>query len=53
MNDRGIPQALIARQHEASDPEVSALLSDSDIEERFDLDYHFKHIDTIFSRVFG
>ena len=35
------------------DPEVTALLSDSDIEERFDLGYHFKNVDTIFARVFG
>jgi adenylosuccinate lyase len=35
------------------DPEVAALLPDSEIEERFDLDYHFKHVDTIFERVFG
>jgi adenylosuccinate lyase len=34
------------------DPEVSALLSAEQIEERFDLDYHFKHVDTIFSRIF-
>jgi adenylosuccinate lyase len=36
-----------------ADPEVSALLSAEQIEERFDLDYHFKHVDTIFQRVFG
>ena len=36
-----------------ADPEVSALLSDAEIEERFDLGYHFKHVDTIFERVFG
>lgn len=36
-----------------ADPEVSAALSDNEIEEKFDLDYHFKHVDTIFSRVFG
>jgi len=36
-----------------ADPEVNALLSDTAIEERFDLDYHFKHVDTIFDRVFG
>jgi adenylosuccinate lyase len=35
------------------DPEVAALLPDSEIDERFDLDYHFKHVDTIFERVFG
>ncbi|MBM3594897.1 MAG: adenylosuccinate lyase [Alphaproteobacteria bacterium] len=36
-----------------ADPEVSAALSDAEIEERFNLDYHFKHVDTIFERVFG
>jgi adenylosuccinate lyase len=36
-----------------ADPEVSAALSPAEIEERFNLDYHFKHVDTIFERVFG
>ncbi len=36
-----------------ADPEVTAALSPDEIESRFDLDYHFKHIDTIFDRVFG
>jgi adenylosuccinate lyase len=36
-----------------ADPEVSALLSDDQLEESFDLGYHFKHVDTIFERVFG
>ncbi len=36
-----------------ADPEVTALLSVEEIEERFDLGYHFKHVDTIFNRVFG
>jgi adenylosuccinate lyase len=36
-----------------ADPEVSALLSPDQIEERFDLGYHLKHVDTIFERVFG
>ena len=36
-----------------NDAEVTALLSPEQIEERFDLGYHFKHIDTIFERVFG
>jgi adenylosuccinate lyase len=35
------------------DPEVSAKLSDAEIEACFDLGYHFKHVDTIFARVFG
>ncbi|MCJ2086464.1 adenylosuccinate lyase [Methylobacterium sp. E-005] len=36
-----------------ADPEVTAALSPAQIEECFDLGYHFKHVDTIFSRVFG
>jgi adenylosuccinate lyase len=35
------------------DPEVTAALSPAEIEEKFDLDYHLKHVDTIFARVFG
>ena len=36
-----------------ADPEVSAALGDAGIEEKFDLGYHTKHVDTIFARVFG
>ena len=36
-----------------ADPEVTAALSPEQIEEKFDLDYHTKHVDTIFARVFG
>lgn len=36
-----------------ADPEVTAALPAEAIEARFDLDYHFKHVDTIFARVFG
>ena len=36
-----------------ADPEVSAALSDAEIEDKFDLGYHTKHVDTIFARVFG
>jgi adenylosuccinate lyase len=36
-----------------SDAEVTAALSPEEIEEKFNLDYHFKHVDTIFARVFG
>ncbi|WP_187336486.1 adenylosuccinate lyase [Novosphingopyxis iocasae] len=36
-----------------ADPDVTAKLSNEEIEERFDLDYHFKGIDRIFERVFG
>ncbi len=35
------------------DPEVSAAMTDVEIEEKFDLGYHTKHVDTIFARVFG
>ena len=36
-----------------ADEEVTAALSDEQLEEKFDLAYHFKHVDTIFERVFG
>jgi adenylosuccinate lyase len=36
-----------------ADAEVTALLSEAELEEKFDLDYHLKHVDTIFARVFG
>jgi adenylosuccinate lyase len=35
------------------DPEVKKYLTDAEIAEQFDLGYHFKHVDTIFRRVFG
>ncbi len=34
-----------------ADPEVT--LPDAELEELFDLGYHFKHVDTVFARVFG
>lgn len=36
-----------------ADAEVSKLLNPGEIEALFDLGYHFKHVDTIFERVFG
>ncbi|MEA2952145.1 MAG: adenylosuccinate lyase [Alphaproteobacteria bacterium] len=36
-----------------ADKDVRAKLSDKEIETNFDLAYHFKHVDTIFQRVFG
>ncbi|MDC8753569.1 adenylosuccinate lyase [Erythrobacter sp. sf7] len=36
-----------------ADPDVTAALSPAELEEKFDLGYHFKHVDTIFARVFG
>jgi adenylosuccinate lyase len=36
-----------------NDPDVKKALTDAEIEEKFDLGYHFKHVDTIFDRVFG
>ena len=36
-----------------ADPEVSAVMSAQDLEDKFNLDYHFKAVDTIFARVFG
>src|SRR5437868_1220832 len=35
-----------------ADPEVSERLSADDLNALFDLDYHFKHVDTIFDRLF-
>ena len=36
-----------------ADPEVTAALTKAEIEEKFDLGYHTKYVDTIFRRVFG
>ena len=36
-----------------ADSEVTAALSEAELEEKFDLGYHFKRVDTIFDRVFG
>jgi adenylosuccinate lyase len=35
------------------DPEVTRRLSDDELNALFDLDYHFKHVGTIFERLFG
>jgi len=36
-----------------ADPEVTSRLSEKQLDELFDLGYHFKHVGTIFDRVFG
>jgi adenylosuccinate lyase len=36
-----------------ADKDVKAKLSDSELEDLFDMGYHLKHVDTIFKRVFG
>jgi adenylosuccinate lyase len=36
-----------------ADKDVKRLLNDPEIEANFDLGHHFKHVDTIFRRVFG
>jgi adenylosuccinate lyase len=36
-----------------ADVEVTAALSIAELEDKFDLGYHTKHVDTIFARVFG
>jgi adenylosuccinate lyase len=36
-----------------ADPDVSSRLSTGELDALFDLDYHLKHVDTIFDRVFG
>ncbi|MCA6124200.1 adenylosuccinate lyase [Bradyrhizobium sp. WSM 1704] len=35
------------------DADVKKYMTDAEIEEKFDLGYHLKHVDTIFKRVFG
>ena len=35
-----------------ADEEVTNALSEQEIRDRFNLDYHFKHVDTVFARVF-
>jgi adenylosuccinate lyase len=35
------------------DPDVTSRLSNDQLEELFDLDYHLKNVDAIFDRVFG
>ncbi len=40
------------REELLGDAEVTAALSPAEIDEKFDLGYHTKHVDTIFARVF-
>ena len=41
------------REELLADAEVRAALTEEQINEKFDLGYHTKHVDTIFKRVFG
>jgi adenylosuccinate lyase len=36
-----------------ADADVRKSMSEAELTAEFDLDYHFKHVDTIFRRVFG
>jgi adenylosuccinate lyase len=36
-----------------ADPDVKKALNDKELEANFDLDHHFRQVDTIFKRVFG
>jgi adenylosuccinate lyase len=36
-----------------TDPRIAGKLTEAELAENFDLGYHFKHVDTIFHRVFG
>jgi adenylosuccinate lyase len=36
-----------------ADPDVAPRLSPAELDALFDLDYHFKHVDVVFDRVFG
>ncbi len=35
------------------DPDVRAALNETEIARNFDMEYHLRHVDTIFARVFG
>ncbi|TCP35001.1 adenylosuccinate lyase [Sphingomonas sp. BK235] len=45
--------ALSLQELLKADGEVTAALSPAEIDDKFDLGYHLKHVDTIFARVFG
>jgi adenylosuccinate lyase len=45
--------ALSLQELLKADPEVTTALSVAEIDDKFDLGYHLKHVDTIFARVFG
>ncbi|WP_028967810.1 adenylosuccinate lyase [Sphingomonas phyllosphaerae] len=45
--------ALSLQELLKADPEVTAALSTAEIDEKFDLGYHYRHVDTIFDRVFS
>jgi adenylosuccinate lyase len=45
--------ALSLQELLKADQEVTAALSGAEIDEKFDLGYHYRHVDTIFDRVFG
>ncbi|MBW6529779.1 adenylosuccinate lyase [Sphingomonas sp. RRHST34] len=45
--------ALSLQELLKSDAEVTAALSADEIDDKFDLGYHLKHVDAIFARVFG
>jgi adenylosuccinate lyase len=36
-----------------ADPDVRKHLNEAEIKANFDLGHHFKHVDTVFERVFG
>ena len=46
-------RAVAARPAQGRSGGVAAPAPPSELEALFDLDYHFKHVDTIFDRVFG
>ena len=46
-------EGSIFKDRLADDPEVMAHLRPDQLEELFDLNYYLKHVDTIFSQVFG
>ena len=51
ITEREIKQIILSLLK--ADPEVKKALSDKELEANFDLDHHFRQVDTIFKRVFG
>jgi len=54
LNNRGLTDKVyLWSDDNLSNDYFWKYLSDAEIDDQFDLGYHFKHVDTIFKRVFG
>ena len=46
-------RAVVRRAEKVHSDEVIGFIDAEEVKEAFDLGYHLKHVDTIFTRVFG